>query len=415
MRARGAARQFQPARDFRGDVLEADAEAGRLLDGAFLARRDPPSASRSSSPIVTLTAVLLPSRMTLTGTVEPGLVRVTMSTSWSRFFTALPLNSTITSRALMPALAAGPPAVTADTKAPERRGQAEILERLGTHRRDRDADHAARDLAGAQLRHQFAHEIDRHGETDAHVGRLGAVAEDGGVDADDLAAHVEQRSAGVARVDGRVGLEHVDAALRRDRKRPAQRADDADGDGVVEVERVADRHHEVARLHLIGVAELDLLQRRRRLLQQLDEGAVGQRVAADDLGFELDVALVAEEGHFDLVGVLDDVVVGQDQALGGIDDEPGAGALRLRRRALPAVRARALTLALCPGPALALIGEEPAQEVLTAEELGELLGPGRGLGADVHDRRRHLARDGPERRRVDARRKWARCWLAALR
>ena len=33
--ARGAARQFQPARDVGRDVLEADAEAGRLLDGAF--------------------------------------------------------------------------------------------------------------------------------------------------------------------------------------------------------------------------------------------------------------------------------------------------------------------------------------------------------------------------------------------
>ena len=96
---------------------------------------------------------------------------------------------------------------------------------------------------------------------------------------------------------------------------------------MVEVERVADRDHEVARLHLIRVAELDLLQRRRRLLQELDEGAVGERVTADDLGFELDVALVAEERHFDLVGVLDDVVVGEDQALGGVDDEPGAGAL----------------------------------------------------------------------------------------
>ena len=277
--------------------------------------------------MVTLTDVLLPSRITLTGTVEPGLVRVTMSTSWSRFFTALPLNSTITSRALMPALAAGPPAVTADTKAPERLVRPEILECLGTHRGDRDADHAARDLAGAQLRHQFPDQVDRHGETDAHVRRLGAVAQDGRVDAHHLAAHVEQRTAGVARVDGRVGLEHVDAALRRHRERPAQGADDADGDGVVEVERVADRHHEVARLHLIRVAELDLLQRRRGLLQELDEGAVGERVAADDLGLELDVALVTEERHFDLVGVLDDVVVGEDQALGGVDDEPGAGAL----------------------------------------------------------------------------------------
>ena len=40
----------------------------------------------------------------------------------------------------------------------------------------------------------------------------------------------------------------------------------------------------VARLHLVGVAELDLLQRLFGLLGQLDQRAVGERVAADDLG-----------------------------------------------------------------------------------------------------------------------------------
>ena len=58
-RAGGAARQFEPTRDVGRDVVERDAEARRLLDGAFLFRRAPASASRSSSPMVTLSDVLL--------------------------------------------------------------------------------------------------------------------------------------------------------------------------------------------------------------------------------------------------------------------------------------------------------------------------------------------------------------------
>ena len=114
--------------------------------------------------------------------------------------------------------------------------------------------------------------------------------------------------------------------------RPAEGRDDAHGDGVAQVERVADRHHPVAGLHLVGIAELGFLQRRGRHLGQLNERAVGQRVAADDLGrVEMLVRIRhvgAEEADLDLVGVLDDVIVGEDEAR-LVDDEAGAGALSL--------------------------------------------------------------------------------------
>ena len=105
----------------------------------------------------------------------------------------------------------------------------------------------------------------------------------------------------------------------------AERRDDADGHGVAQAERVADRHDPVARLHLLRVAELRFLQRRRRHLGQLDQRAVGQRVAADDLRRVAFRPAVAEEADLDVFRVFDDVVVGEDEpAL--VDDEAGARA-----------------------------------------------------------------------------------------
>ena len=72
-----------------------------------------------------------------------------------------------------------------------------------------DADGAAGDLvAGSdQVVVDLDDGVGGHGEAHALIAaRLG---EDGGVDADDLAVHVQQRAAGVAGVDGRVGLDEV--------------------------------------------------------------------------------------------------------------------------------------------------------------------------------------------------------------
>ena len=53
----------------------------------------------------------------------------------------------------------------------------------------------------------MAREVARDGEADALV--AAGLAEDRGVDADQLAARVDQRAAGVARVDRGVGLDEV--------------------------------------------------------------------------------------------------------------------------------------------------------------------------------------------------------------
>ena len=86
-----------------------------------------------------------------------------------------------------------------------------------------------------------------------------------------------------------------------------------------EPERVADRHHPVADVHVGGAAELDGLQLLvRRDLQKRD---VGLGVLADQLRLELGAVVQID---LDLLGAIDHVVVGDDQAFLAVDDEAGA-------------------------------------------------------------------------------------------
>ena len=84
-------------------------------------------------------------------------------------------------------------------------------------------------------------------------------------------------------------------------------------------------------------------QRMLRHLRQLDQRAVGERIAADHLGGVGVVVFVAEELHFDLGRVLDHVVVGEDEAVLRVDDEAGAGGGRLLLALGPAAAARRLS------------------------------------------------------------------------
>src|ERR1035441_7402888 len=64
---------------------------------------------------------------------------------------------------------------------------------------------------------------------------------DGRVDADHFAAHVEQRAARIARVDGRIGLQKM-LELHAGIHLPPLGADDAGSDACVETERGTDGH-----------------------------------------------------------------------------------------------------------------------------------------------------------------------------
>src|SRR5947199_323960 len=71
-----------------------------------------------------------------------------------------------------------------------------------------DADRAARDFSGANdIVVNFREHIDGDGEADAF--EAAALRFDGAVDADHLAADIEQGTAAVALVDGRVGLQEA--------------------------------------------------------------------------------------------------------------------------------------------------------------------------------------------------------------
>src|SRR5262249_17387564 len=113
---------------------------------------------------------------------------------------------------------------------------------------DLDTEPAAHDLALlADLGHDLLGDVDGHGEADAG-GLRDALGHDPRVDADDLAAGVDERPTGVARVDGGVRLDHVDRSpWRAEGQRPTLVRDDPDRDAVAsQAEWVSDGHHPLA-------------------------------------------------------------------------------------------------------------------------------------------------------------------------
>jgi hypothetical protein len=161
---------------------------------------------------------------------------------------------------------------------------------------------------------QLLHDVDGHGNGDrkGKADRAAAARVDLRIDADYLAIEVEQRSSGVARIDRHVGLDerHVVAGIPVARQAAPARADDARGDRVVEAKGRADRHHPLAHLELVGIAEAHDRQIPRLDLEQRDIGAL---VAADDPGLEL---AAVRQAHRHGVGPVDHVVIGQDVAVG---------------------------------------------------------------------------------------------------
>ncbi len=152
------------------------------------------------------------------------------------------------------------------------------------------------------------------------------------VDADHFAIEVEQRAAGIAAVDGGVGLDVVVIGARGDVA--VARRDDAGRHRAAEAERIADRDHPFAEPQLVGIAEFHRDQRLARL--EFQHRQIGLLVDADHFGLEL-AAVVHDD--VDLVGIGDDVIVGHDDAR-GIDDEAGAERVGLVRLQVAALAAR---------------------------------------------------------------------------
>src|SRR5215213_4228559 len=192
----------------------------------------------------------------------------------------------------------------------------------------------------------------------------------GGVDADQAARHVDERTARVARIDGRVGLDE-ELIIRHANLRAGERRHDALRHRLADAERVADREHEIADLERLRITELD----RGRALGAFhsQNRKVGARVAQHDLGLELPPV---REGDLHLGHVLDDVVVRHHEAR-AVHHDPGA------ERALAAV----LRHARRP------IAEEAAEELVGVGAAPPLVGP---RAIDVDDRGRDLPDHGRE-------------------
>ncbi len=105
------------------------------------------------------------------------------------------------------------------------------------------------------LVHDGSGEVDGHRETDSLIAAR-SFGENGGVDADQFAAVVHERAAGVAGIDRRVGLDEVFIVFDAEAGSP-RGADDAHRHGLADAIGVADGEHDVADLQLVGVADGD--------------------------------------------------------------------------------------------------------------------------------------------------------------
>ena len=111
--------------------------------------------------------------------------------------------------------------------------------------------------------------------------------------------------------------------------RARQRRDDAAGRGLADAERIADREHEIADFKRIGIADRRSTGNGSRRVD-LQHREVERLVLEQHLAVEL----AAVGGRdLDLVGVADDVIVGDDDA-GRIDQHAGAQRLLHARRHL---------------------------------------------------------------------------------
>ena len=171
--------------------------------------------------------------------------------------------------------------------------------------------------------------VNRNGKTHARAGAR--VALDKRVDTHKLAIVVDERAAGVARIDGGIGLDHVGvdgiAAGRAHGRGAIQRRNDARGDGLLVAKRRTDRHDPLAHVKLGGVTDLDRGELGSIGVLELDDGQVARSIVAHELGL---VGGAVVHGHHVLVVTIDHVVVGEDVAL-GIEHNTRSDAARVIR------------------------------------------------------------------------------------
>src|SRR5260221_3976757 len=204
---------------------------------------------------------------------------------------------------LDPRLVGGTPGFPGAHQSALRLLQSEGIGQFLAHALYGDPEPPAADLAVLlQIGLDLHRDFDGDRERQSHLAAPAAV--ELRVDAEHLARHVEKRPAGVARIDGDVGLDERHVGLVGQRARFGR--DDARGHGVLEAERRTDRGDPLADAGFRRVPDPD---RREIFRVDLDQGDVGAAVHADDL--RLEFAIVGGL-HRDFVRVIDDVRVRQN-------------------------------------------------------------------------------------------------------
>ncbi len=151
------------------------------------------------------------------------------------------------------------------------------------------------------------YEIGGNGEADAV--RAAAAREDGRVDADQLAIHVHQRTAGIARIDRGIGLDEDAEITRRDLV-AGKRGNNAARDRLADAEGIADSKDEITDFDLVGIGK----RQNREMFLRLDaqDREIDGRILQDDLAGKFPTI---GECNLDVIGIFDDVVVGDDEAI----------------------------------------------------------------------------------------------------
>ena len=150
-----------------------------------------------------------------------------------------------------------------------------------------------------------------NGEADAGV--LTAGGNDGSVNADDFTAEVDEWAAGVAGIDGSVGLEKifvlvaiiVDAGA-------AFGADDAGSDGLLKIEWRTDSEHPFSDAKDVRITECGGCQIGGELAFNFQNGKVTAGIGANNGGVE---GRTIHKFDFNFVGSVHDMKVGQDVAI----------------------------------------------------------------------------------------------------
>ena len=164
------------------------------------------------------------------------------------------------------------------------------------------------------------HIVNGDGEADALDGGAGVGGSGilGGGDADDLALRIKQGAAGVARVDGGIGLDHADDGIVRG-DLPVDTAYVTHGLGGGQgAQGIADGNHHVADVQLRAAADGGGAQAGSVHLQHRQ--VIGG-VEADDLG---GILIAAVQHHADLRAALHHMVIGDHIAILR-QDKAGAG------------------------------------------------------------------------------------------